>query len=192
MASRKRRPQAEFSDEALDALIGDTKTPEELEALFRCMKKGVGRTQSGRGASGTFTVRRRKPRPSRHSASSRPGRGVPGIRRSRPPRSGNALGCTGPRRSRTSHSYSASASPPRRNTVAHHLTHKNPYTPRPRGHARACPSVAHSAHVGNRVVWHSRWSALALVGTRASRHLRCSAPALFGACAVRPSSGLPN
>src|ERR1041385_3459324 len=41
MASRKRRPQGEFSDEALDALIGDTKTPEDLDALFRRMKKAL-------------------------------------------------------------------------------------------------------------------------------------------------------
>jgi len=41
MASRKRRQQSEFSDEALDALIGDTKTPEDLEALFRRMKKAL-------------------------------------------------------------------------------------------------------------------------------------------------------
>ena len=41
MASRKRRRQAEFSDDALDALIGDTKTPEGLEALFRRMKKAL-------------------------------------------------------------------------------------------------------------------------------------------------------
>ena len=39
MAPRKRQQGAEFSDEALDALIGDTKTPEDLEALFRRMKK---------------------------------------------------------------------------------------------------------------------------------------------------------
>jgi hypothetical protein len=38
MVPRKRRQQPEFSDAALDALIGDTKTPEELEALFRRMK----------------------------------------------------------------------------------------------------------------------------------------------------------
>jgi len=41
MASRKRRRQAEFSDDALDALIGDTKTPEDLEALFRRMNKAL-------------------------------------------------------------------------------------------------------------------------------------------------------
>src|SRR5689334_9329100 len=41
MAARKRRQQSEFSDEALDALIGDTKTPEDLEALFRRMKKAL-------------------------------------------------------------------------------------------------------------------------------------------------------
>src|SRR5262245_48737006 len=41
MAPRKRRSQSEFSEEALDALIGDTKTPEELEALFRRMKKAM-------------------------------------------------------------------------------------------------------------------------------------------------------
>lgn len=41
MAPRKRGPQAEFSDEALDALIGQTKTPEDLEALFRWMKKAL-------------------------------------------------------------------------------------------------------------------------------------------------------
>jgi transposase-like protein len=41
MASRKRRQDSEFSGEALDALIGDTKTPEDLEALFRRMKKAL-------------------------------------------------------------------------------------------------------------------------------------------------------
>jgi putative transposase len=43
MASRKRRQQEqlEFSGEALDALIGDTKTPEDLQALFRRMKKAL-------------------------------------------------------------------------------------------------------------------------------------------------------
>jgi transposase-like protein len=42
MASRKRQQHeqhGEFSDAALDALIGDTKTPEDLDALFRRMKK---------------------------------------------------------------------------------------------------------------------------------------------------------
>jgi len=41
MARRKRRSQSEFSDEALDALIGDAKTPEDLDALFRRMKKAL-------------------------------------------------------------------------------------------------------------------------------------------------------
>lgn len=41
MAARKKRQQAEFAPEALDALIGDTKTPEDLEALFRRMKKAL-------------------------------------------------------------------------------------------------------------------------------------------------------
>ena len=41
MARRKRQAQTEFRDEALDALIGDTKTPEDLEALFRRMKKAL-------------------------------------------------------------------------------------------------------------------------------------------------------
>jgi transposase-like protein len=41
MAPRKRRQQTEFSPEALDALIGETKTPEDLEALFRRMKKAL-------------------------------------------------------------------------------------------------------------------------------------------------------
>ena len=41
MAARKRRPQAEFSEEALDALVGDVKTPEDLDALFRWMKKAL-------------------------------------------------------------------------------------------------------------------------------------------------------
>lgn len=40
-AARKRRQPAEFAPEALDALIGDTKTPEDLEALFRRMKKAL-------------------------------------------------------------------------------------------------------------------------------------------------------
>lgn len=39
MARRKRQQGSEFAPEALDALIGDTKTPEDLEALFRRMKK---------------------------------------------------------------------------------------------------------------------------------------------------------
>jgi len=41
MARRKRQQDSEFSAEALDALIGDTKTPEDLEALFRRMKKAL-------------------------------------------------------------------------------------------------------------------------------------------------------
>ena len=41
MARRKRQQDREFAPEALDALIGDTKTPEEFEALFRRMKKGL-------------------------------------------------------------------------------------------------------------------------------------------------------
>jgi transposase-like protein len=41
MAPRKRRPHAEFSEEALDTLIGDVKTPEDLDALFRWMKKAL-------------------------------------------------------------------------------------------------------------------------------------------------------
>ena len=41
MAARKRRPQAEFSEATLDALIGDVKTPEDLDALFRQMKKAL-------------------------------------------------------------------------------------------------------------------------------------------------------
>jgi transposase-like protein len=41
MAARKRPQQAEFSDAALDALIGDTKTPAQLDALFRRMKKAL-------------------------------------------------------------------------------------------------------------------------------------------------------
>ena len=41
MAARKRRPQAEFSEEALDALVGEVKTPEDLDTLFRWMKKAL-------------------------------------------------------------------------------------------------------------------------------------------------------
>ena len=41
MAARKRPQQSEFSEEALDALIGDAKTPEDLDALFRRMKKAL-------------------------------------------------------------------------------------------------------------------------------------------------------
>jgi putative transposase len=41
MARRKRQPEPEFDPKALDALIGDTKTPEDLEALFRQMKKAL-------------------------------------------------------------------------------------------------------------------------------------------------------
>ena len=41
MARRKRKQESEFSAEALDALIGDTQTPEDLEALFRRMKKAL-------------------------------------------------------------------------------------------------------------------------------------------------------
>ena len=41
MAARKRGQQSEFSEEALDALIGDAKTPEDLDALFRRMKKAL-------------------------------------------------------------------------------------------------------------------------------------------------------
>jgi len=41
MARRKRLPDPEFDPQALDALIGDTKTPEDLAALFRRMKKAL-------------------------------------------------------------------------------------------------------------------------------------------------------
>lgn len=41
MARRKRRPQPEFPEEVLDALIGDAKTPDDLDALFRRMKKAL-------------------------------------------------------------------------------------------------------------------------------------------------------
>lgn len=41
MAPRKKKQQPEFPAEALDALIGDTKTPEDLEALFRRMKQAL-------------------------------------------------------------------------------------------------------------------------------------------------------
>lgn len=45
MAGSKRpqdpSPDPEFAPEALDALIGNTRTPEELEALFRQMKKRI-------------------------------------------------------------------------------------------------------------------------------------------------------
>jgi transposase-like protein len=40
MTRRKKEP-GEFSSEALDALIGETRTPAELEVLFRQMKKRV-------------------------------------------------------------------------------------------------------------------------------------------------------
>src|SRR5262245_17017203 len=41
MARRKRLPDAEFDPQALDTLIGDTRTPEDLAALFRRMKKAL-------------------------------------------------------------------------------------------------------------------------------------------------------
>lgn len=41
MASHKKWQPPEFPPDALDALIGDTKTPEDLEALFRRMKKAL-------------------------------------------------------------------------------------------------------------------------------------------------------
>src|SRR5690349_22081038 len=41
MARRKSRQESEFAPEALDALIGETKTPADLEALFRRMKKAL-------------------------------------------------------------------------------------------------------------------------------------------------------
>src|SRR5215470_11342971 len=41
MARRKRLPDPEFDPKALDALIGDTKTPDDLAALFRRMKKAL-------------------------------------------------------------------------------------------------------------------------------------------------------
>jgi transposase-like protein len=41
MGRRKKQQPSEFSEEALDALIGDTKTPEDLDALFRRMKKAL-------------------------------------------------------------------------------------------------------------------------------------------------------
>lgn len=41
MARRKPKQEPEFAGAALDALIGDTKTPEDLAALFRRMKKAM-------------------------------------------------------------------------------------------------------------------------------------------------------
>jgi putative transposase len=41
MARRKKKQEQEFPPEALDALIGETKTPEDLERLFRRMKKAL-------------------------------------------------------------------------------------------------------------------------------------------------------
>lgn len=41
MVARKRRQQAEFSGAARDALIGDAKTPEDLDALFRRVRKAL-------------------------------------------------------------------------------------------------------------------------------------------------------
>ncbi len=41
MAARKQRQHSEFSDEALDALIDGVKTPADLDALFRRMKKAL-------------------------------------------------------------------------------------------------------------------------------------------------------
>jgi putative transposase len=43
MTKRKtdRKDAAEFSEEALDALIGAARTPEDVEALFRQMKKRI-------------------------------------------------------------------------------------------------------------------------------------------------------
>ena len=41
MASHKKRQSPEFPPDALDALIGGAKTPEDLEALFRRMKKAL-------------------------------------------------------------------------------------------------------------------------------------------------------
>src|ERR1051326_3242822 len=38
---RKTPPEPDFAPEALDALIGDARTPDELEALFRPMKKRI-------------------------------------------------------------------------------------------------------------------------------------------------------
>src|SRR6266508_2214512 len=39
--TKGKQDAGEFSGEALDALIGATRTPEELEALFRQMKKRI-------------------------------------------------------------------------------------------------------------------------------------------------------
>ena len=41
MVRRKRQPDPEFDPKTLDALIGDTKTPEDLATLFRRMKKAL-------------------------------------------------------------------------------------------------------------------------------------------------------
>jgi transposase-like protein len=41
MARHKRQQEQEFPEAALDALIGETKTPADLEALFRRMKKAL-------------------------------------------------------------------------------------------------------------------------------------------------------
>ena len=65
MAPRKRPQQAEFSAEALDALIGDAKTAEDLDALFRRMKRRWPNASSGpssRTISATAPGRRSRPR----------------------------------------------------------------------------------------------------------------------------------
>jgi putative transposase len=41
MTRKKKEEEARFPTEALDALIGETRTPDQLEELFREMKKRV-------------------------------------------------------------------------------------------------------------------------------------------------------
>jgi putative transposase len=67
MPRRKRRQEPEFAEAALNALMGDTKTPQDLEALFRRMKKALAERCGTRAPSGLSAGRSEAGRPNESS-----------------------------------------------------------------------------------------------------------------------------
>jgi len=169
MASRKRRPQAEFSDEALDALIGDTKTPEELEALFRRMKKALAERILGAETPERLPC----------ADGSRGPRGTPRLRDR-----GVGYPVSDDRAHRAVETRSAALDRGAHalRTVIRRALHPRGVTPWPTtSHTKICTRPFVFAVCAG---WHSRGSAPARFGTRAVWQSRRSALALFGTCVV--------
>jgi len=170
MASRKRRPQAEFSDEALDALIGDTKTPEELEALFRCMKKAL-------------AERILDAEPPERLPCADGSRGPRGTPRLRDRGVGYLVSDDRAHRAVETRSAALDRGAHALRTVIRRALHPRGVTPWPTtSHTKICTRPFVFAVCAG---WHSRGLAPALFGSRVVRHLRCPALALFGTCVVR-------